>query len=1060
MAIPLSPDSVTHQAQKHTLTHPNIGVNNNGYDNENNDLILWTGFILYAAETETRYIVSEMLGQGTFGQVAKCICQQTGEVVAVKVIKNQTAFFHQAQVEKGVLRHLNEVADPEDQHHIVQMHDQFVFKEHLCLVFELLSLNLYELIKQNQFRGLSMRLLRIFLSQILDALCVLRGSQIIHCDLKPENVLLKGQTGEIKVIDFGSACFENHTMYSYIQSRFYRSPEVLLGHAYDMAIDMWSVGCMAAELFLGLPLFPGASEHDLLVRIVDMLGMPPDHVLRKAQHTNRYFKQESAVPASQLQKGSSSRYRSRYLMRTQAEFEAMFNCKAPAGKRYFQHTKLADIVGAYPMTQGLDDQAALEERQQRGSFLDFLLGILDLDPACRWSPKQALQHPFITRALFTGPFQPTPDSPVPIRTDYAASTTADSHAALMLSAQGQSAAALAHSSPEARAQAHLAALAAIANLGPHSAFTPSSLPAAYQAAMQQQIDAAMQPPAPSSMQMAASRLLSQTQQQQQQQQQLQPQPLSGLGASLLSSQGTPFGQRAAASRHMAGSDSTASSIGGNFTPSMSIHQSPYSSYPLHQQQQMMSRFDSIVQSPVALPMPIQGQMSSHMPFGSLEALRGGWHAPRGRNAFGDMYASSLTVHSQRLSGAGSLGGSLVGSLGGPRLPPSLSNRSRNSFPASPVTSAVLSPSSVTPAAAATPNRVFGFGSASYSDQQSASHLQQQLSRQQSLQQRPYPSPHHRKQRQQASQQQQQQQAEQDSFGRLFDDLAGLGTADPVVQPVSRQPSLDAPHPGDWDPYFSEEQLLAEDISTASADHRQAQASQPHSAASHVFTPYQSASSQLDVSMLPNSATAQQLPGQSQEQLAQQLPASFASMSTSFYSMDSPGQTQSALQGQSQADLTPHDPAWFREGQLATAVAQQQQQALAWQQAVSHGMAVQIQQQQQQPLSQDTQMLLAAQQQSSVSNPDQGAQQQWQQAAWDQQQQQLLLAAAAAAAGLQQQQGHNGCGSLFSLLPHSYAMTSSGVRSHEAQIQRDAGLAGGVNQSLLPATDAANNNWLC
>ena len=62
---------------------------------------------------------------------------------------------------------------------------------------------------------------------------------------------------------------------------------MLLGHAYDMAIDMWSLGCMAAELFLGLPLFPGASEHDLLVRIVDMLGMPPDHVLQKAQHTNR-----------------------------------------------------------------------------------------------------------------------------------------------------------------------------------------------------------------------------------------------------------------------------------------------------------------------------------------------------------------------------------------------------------------------------------------------------------------------------------------------------------------------------------------------------------------------------------------------------------------------------------------------------------------------------------------------------------------------------------------------------------------------------------------------------
>ncbi len=107
-----------------------------------------------------------MLGQGTFGQVAKCICQQTGEVVAVKIIKNQTAFYHQARVEVGVLQYLNRLGDADDQHHIVRLHDFFVFKEHLCLVFELLSLNLYELIKQNQFRGLSMRLLRIFLSQV------------------------------------------------------------------------------------------------------------------------------------------------------------------------------------------------------------------------------------------------------------------------------------------------------------------------------------------------------------------------------------------------------------------------------------------------------------------------------------------------------------------------------------------------------------------------------------------------------------------------------------------------------------------------------------------------------------------------------------------------------------------------------------------------------------------------------------------------------------------------------------------------------------------------------
>ena len=80
------------------------------------------------------------------------------------------------------------------------------------------------------------------------------------------------QSPQIKVIDFGSACHERQTVYTYIQSRFYRSPEVLLGMSYTAAIDVWSLGCIAVELFLGLPLFPGTSEYNQLTRIVDMLG--------------------------------------------------------------------------------------------------------------------------------------------------------------------------------------------------------------------------------------------------------------------------------------------------------------------------------------------------------------------------------------------------------------------------------------------------------------------------------------------------------------------------------------------------------------------------------------------------------------------------------------------------------------------------------------------------------------------------------------------------------------------------------------------------------------------
>lgn len=136
------------------------------------------------------------------------------------------------------------------------MKDTFIHRQHLCLAFELLSVNLYELIKQNQFRGLSTTLVRVFAQQLLNALSLLNKAHLIHCDLKPENILLKKSVKHpasnplndisptdaygldslespiIKVIDFGSACDERQTVYTYIQSRFYRSPEVLLGLPY------------------------------------------------------------------------------------------------------------------------------------------------------------------------------------------------------------------------------------------------------------------------------------------------------------------------------------------------------------------------------------------------------------------------------------------------------------------------------------------------------------------------------------------------------------------------------------------------------------------------------------------------------------------------------------------------------------------------------------------------------------------------------------------------------------------------------------------------------------
>jgi dual specificity protein kinase YAK1 len=404
-----------------------------------------------------------MLGQGTFGQVFKCRVQGTNEVVAVKVIKNQAAYYHQARVEIGILQFLNTRADPMDSCHIVRLKDFFVHKQHLCLVFECLSLNLFELVRYNKFRGLSFGLIRTFVHQTLKALTLLHNSGIIHCDIKPENILLtNGASGVVKVIDFGSACFANRTVYSYVQSRFYRSPEVVLGHHYTMAIDMWSLGCVAVELFLGLPLFPAASELDLLSRMLETLGPLPGHLLRNGKHVDKFF-------VSQQDASGATKFR----LRTPEEYTEVTGLKASRGKQYFTHKSLADIINAYPFKTGLTSEELLREKGNREAFTDFLLGIMDVDPLTRWTPRQAQMHPFVTGNRFTGPFQPmyeimssergAPTAPLspfmstmglPMAIPHPRSLQADGY-------MDKITATLIATSPQMHAQAHAAAIAAV-----------------------------------------------------------------------------------------------------------------------------------------------------------------------------------------------------------------------------------------------------------------------------------------------------------------------------------------------------------------------------------------------------------------------------------------------------------------------------------------------------------------------------------------------------------------------------------------------------------------------
>ncbi|XP_059805996.1 dual specificity tyrosine-phosphorylation-regulated kinase 2-like [Hypanus sabinus] len=356
------------------------GSNNCGYDDDHAAYIL-----LPHDHIAYRYEILKVIGKGSFGQVAKVYDHKTRQHLALKVVRNEKRFHRQATEEIRILEHLRK-QDKNLQMNIIHMLENFTFRSHTCMTFELLSMNLYELIKRNKFQGFSLQLVRKFAHSILLCLEALHRNRIIHCDLKPENILLKqaGRSG-IKVIDFGSSCYEHQRVFTYIQSRFYRAPEVILGTRYGMPIDMWSFGCILAELLTGYPLFPGEDEGDQLACIIELLGLPPQRMLDQCKRAKNFF---------------NSKNQPRYCTTTTLPD----NTVVLNGGRS-RRGKVRGPPGSKSWVVALK---GCEDAQ----FISFLKKCLEWEPSCRLTPSQALRLPWLTRRL---PKASTVEKPTPVK---------------------------------------------------------------------------------------------------------------------------------------------------------------------------------------------------------------------------------------------------------------------------------------------------------------------------------------------------------------------------------------------------------------------------------------------------------------------------------------------------------------------------------------------------------------------------------------------------------------------------------------------------------------------
>ena len=329
-----------------------------------------------------RYQICEMLGQGTFGKVVRCYDHQQRRAVAIKVIRAIQKYRDASRIEIRVLRCIRE-HDPTGQHLCVRFFETLDFHNHVCIVSELLSRSVFDFLKDNEFQPFPCRDIWLFARQILRSVTFLHDLSLVHTDLKPENVLLVDSSfdtvatsrrppsrlrrvlrnADIRLIDFGSATFNDEYHSGIVSTRHYRAPEVILGMGWSFPCDVWSIGCILVEFFTGDALFQTHDDLEHLAMMERVLGRLPDDYRRKA---------ETYMPD--------------YFVNGQINYPNAYTHKK--SRRYVQAMKRLEYIVRGPSAYAKHNEL----------FLSLLHGLLEYDTSKRLTAREASRHPYFDLA--------------------------------------------------------------------------------------------------------------------------------------------------------------------------------------------------------------------------------------------------------------------------------------------------------------------------------------------------------------------------------------------------------------------------------------------------------------------------------------------------------------------------------------------------------------------------------------------------------------------------------------------------------------------------------------